>query len=142
MKRFLPLLIPLLVLAGCGGESRATLARQTEQAYWNDIHSAKLDKAYQLLTPGTKSQFSANDFRQSMFNFLQHTSGVTAQVKKVSVVGDCAQVSLDLISPLEPSGKFHVYQHLYWIDGGWHISDQNATLSQKYVPLTSCPTGA
>jgi len=124
-----------------GSQNRVALARQTEHSYWNDFGHYKVHPAYMLLTPGVRQALKEKDFQQAMIGLLTSTNGVTAAIGKITVVGDCAQAQLGLQSPKAPGQKLKVWQHLYWIDGGWHISDTNAEVSRAYTPLTSCPTG-
>lgn len=131
----------LVALAGCGGPDRVSLAKSTVHDYWYDVGHLQTAKSYQLLSPGVQGTISRRQYRQSIVSFLEHTAGVTAVVRKADVLGDCALVYIGLISPRAPSGQFKAHQHLYWINGGWRITDQLATISQQPEKLTSCPTG-
>lgn len=142
MKRPLPLallIIVCVIITGCGSD-RTAAARDTVQNYWYDIGHGKVKDAYSLLTPGTQQGLKLDTYTQTVFGFLQQTAGVKATVGHVDVVGDCAQVALALDSPKAPGGTLHAYQHLYWLDGSWKISDANGQLSQSHPKLT-CPTG-
>jgi hypothetical protein len=132
----------LLSLAGCGGQDRPKLAQQTVSSYWNDLEHLRVDQAYKLLSSGVRSGVSATDFRSNIYGFLQGTAGISAKIGKPEVVGDCAQVPVTLFAPRDPSGPLHGYQHLYWLNGGWKITEQNGGVTPKYSKLTSCPTGA
>lgn len=135
-------LAPLLVVAlsGCG-QDRTALAKKTVQDYWYDVGHLKLDQAYNLLSPGVQQTLTKSNYQQDLFGFLQNSNGISAQVSKADVVGDCALVSLGLMSPRAPGQSLKVQQHLYWINGGWRITDQDGTVSQRHETLKSCPTG-
>jgi hypothetical protein len=135
--------VPLLAiaLAGCGSSpDRTSLAKKTVSDYWSDIGRMKLNQAYALLSPGVQNQMSQTTFDQNVVSLLKGTSGVSAKVYTAAVVGDCSLVSLGLISPAAPA-PFNVHQHLYWIQGGWRITDSNGYVSRRAEKLTSCPTG-
>lgn len=133
----------LVSLSGCGsGADRSSLAKQAVHTYWDDVGHLKLGQAYALLSPGVQQSMPEKDFGNNIVGFLQSTAGISADVHKATVVGDCAQVALGLISPKAPGGEYHVYQSLYWLNGGWRITNPAGGTSQNPVTLTSCPTGA
>lgn len=133
--RYLALFGIILTTSGCagvagafGGQSRSALAQQTVNTYWSDVGHAKMSKAYGLLTSGNRAQRPLSQYSQDMFAFLTHVQGLKAKAGKPTVHGDLAVVPVALTSPLS-SGSFHAYQHLFWENGGWKISDQDGGLS-------------
>ena len=127
--------LAILTLVGCGtafgfgGQDRSALARTAVQNYWNDIGHGKVKVAYYLMTSGNRQTVTLTQYGQSMFDFLKGTEGVAATAGNASVNGDQATVPVTLRSP-KTTIKLHAYQHLFWEDGGWKISDPNGGLSQ------------
>ncbi|HLJ67963.1 MAG TPA: hypothetical protein VKX16_11445 [Chloroflexota bacterium] len=129
------LLLPLVLLlaaplAGCGGPDRTSLATSVVQTYWSDIGHGKFSEAYNLLTSGTRATINESQYTQNLMGFLEHLSGVSAKVGTPQISSDNATVPVTLRSPLAPSSPFRGFQHLFWQDGGWKISDTNGGLSQ------------
>lgn len=141
----LPLILALLLLAlgvaGCGGPDRAALARKTVSDYWSDIGHLKINQAYALLSPGVQAGLPKTQFQQNIVGFVQNTNGISAKIYKADVVGDCSLVTLGLITPLDPAHAAKVQQRLYWVSGGWRITDSNGYVNRTIQKLTSCPTG-
>lgn len=140
-----PLLaLPILLgLTACGsGQNRVALAQKTVSDYWSDIGHIKFNSAYALLSPANQHNMTRQDFEQNMFEFLRGTQGVSSQVKQAKVVGDCALVALDLHFPAAAGATLHAYQHLYWLNGGWRITEPDGRVTRQPTKLTSCPTGA
>ncbi|MGH2443403.1 MAG: hypothetical protein ACRDFX_09595 [Chloroflexota bacterium] len=135
----LPLI--LLIIAGCGSQNRSSLAQQTVKSYWDAVGHLKLSKAYAMLSPGDRTGFTQRDFRQSMFGFLTKTEGLSVDVGKPTLVGDCALVPVHLHAPAAPGGSYPAFQNLYWLNGAWSITTPSGGLTHE-SRLTSCPTGA
>jgi hypothetical protein len=132
------LLIVLVVsISGCGatalgfggGQDRQSLAQQTVRSYWSDINRGKFGKAYAMMTSGNRAARPESSYGQNLLGFLQGTGGVKATVGKATVSGDNATVPVTLHSP-KTTVPLHAYQHLFWQDNQWRISDQDGTLSQ------------
>ena len=116
-------------IAGCGGgQDRAALAKQAIVVYWSDVNHGKLGAAYSMLTSGNRAVTTFNAYRQNMFGFLTHVTGVTVTPGKPQITDDRATVAINLHSPAAP-GSFKAWQHLFWEGGGWRISDQNGGVS-------------
>ncbi len=129
-------------LTGCGGGAdRAALAKQTVNTYWSDIGHLQIDKAYDLLSPGNQQTVTRLSFRQNMIGFLESLEGVSGKATNAQVIGDCALVALTLNAPAAQGSSLHTYQHLYWLGGGWRITEPNGQTTQHPGKLTSCPTG-
>ncbi len=124
-----------------GGQDRVALAKQTVNEYWNYLAHVQIDKAYGLLSPGNQQAVSRSNYRQNMIGFLEGTSGVNATATHADVIGDCALVALNLHIPAAPGGVLKTYQHLYWIDSGFRITEPNGQTTLHPGKLTSCPTG-
>ncbi len=125
---FFPVL--LILLAACGGSAnRASLAKAAVTTYWKDVNSAKLDNAYALLTPGIQQSRPKSAYRQDMLGFLSTVGSVTPSVSKPSVNGDRAVVPV-LLTFSRQQKTLEAYQHLYWYNGGWRITDENGGVSQ------------
>lgn len=137
------LILPALVgLAACGsGQDRTALAKKAVNSYWYDIGHIKFDRAYDLLSPANQQAMTRQDFRQNMFDFLRGTQGVSSQAQAAQVVGDCALVRVDLRFPAATGATLHAFQHLYWLNGGWRITEPNGQVTRHASKLTSCPTG-
>jgi hypothetical protein len=128
------LILLSLTLAGCGTvslagnpPSRSTLAKRTIISYWSDINHAKMSQAYRLLTPGVREGITKADFANNFIGLLTNASTIGATVNNVQVNGDTATAKVTLTSPKDH--PLHAWQHLFWVNGGWHISDNNAFLS-------------
>lgn len=121
-----------VLLTGCGGKDRATLAQETVKNYWSDIGHGKIKDAYGLLSSGVRQQTTLAEYNQSFMALLTKTNGVAADVKKAEVHGDCAIVPVGLLSPKAPGEQFHVYQHLFWENGNWRITDPQGGVSQQH----------
>jgi hypothetical protein len=119
----------LMVLAGCGGPDRASLAKQTVKEYWTDVNSAKMANAYALLTPGIQQTRPKQQFTQDMFSFLATVGAVKPAVSNASVNGDHAVVPV-FLTFIKQQKTLQAYQHLYWYNGNWRISDENGGVSQ------------
>jgi hypothetical protein len=83
-----------------------------------------------MMTSGNQSARPLRDYEQDMFGFLEHVANVRATTGKPTINGNQAVVPVSLSSPLT-SQKLHAYQHLYWENGHWRISDENGGLSSK-----------
>jgi hypothetical protein len=130
LRRALPLLLlPALAVTACGSPDRAALARQTVQTYWSDIGHAKMQQAYNLLTPGNQAARPFDSYSQDMFGFLTSVASVYASVGSPAVKGDFATVPVTLHSP--KFAPLHAYQHLFWQNNQWYISDQNGGLTKS-----------
>jgi hypothetical protein len=110
------------------GQDKSALARQTVQTYWFDIGHGKINQAYGMLTSGNQAARPLKYYEQDMFGFLTHVAAVKATVGKPAINGSEATVPVSLNSPLTSQG-LHAYQHLYWENGHWRISDTNGGLS-------------
>lgn len=117
-----------LVVAGCGGQDRSALARQTVQQYWYDVGHMKLGKSYKMLTPGNRSETTISDYSQNMMGFIRQAAGLSATVGTAKVNGDQARVPVTLHSPLTSQPRA-ACQHLYWQNGKWYIGDEFGALS-------------
>jgi hypothetical protein len=129
-------LLALPLTAGCGtvslagsGPDRTALAKTTIQTYWRDITHGKLPSAYSILTPGVRAGLSQSDFSQNFIGLLTRSGSLAVTVGKVYVNGDNATARVKLTSPRDQ--PLHAWQHLFWVNGGWHISDNNAYLSKN-----------
>ena len=118
----------LFGLAACG-EDRSSLAKKTVQTYWQDIASGKTGQAYKLLTSGNRVHTDLKSYNADMLQFLTTTGGIKAKVGEPSVDDDHATVPVTLISP-KSAQNLNAYQHLFWENGSWHISDNNGGLSR------------
>lgn len=125
----------IVLCAGCGqfdmpgsGPNRSALASETVKSYWNYIDHAKIQKAYNMMTSGNRAARRLSDYSQDIFNFLEGTGGITPEVGHAIVSDDRATVPITLVSP-RTTAKLHAYQHLFWENGAWKISDQNGQLS-------------
>jgi hypothetical protein len=127
--RFVTFPVLLLLLAGCGGPDRAALAQQTVKDYWTDVNSAKMANAYALLTPGIQQTRPKQQFTQDMFSFLATVGAITPTVAKPSVNGDHAVVPV-FLTFVKQQKTLQAYQHLYWYNGNWRITDENGGVSQ------------
>lgn len=119
-------------LVSCGGGTdRSAAARQTVQNYWGDISHGKMSQAYNMQTTGARQTTTLANYSRNLFDFLQGTAGVRAVVGSATLNGDQAAVAVTLKSPKAPNPKsdLHAYQHLFWENGQWRISDQNGGLS-------------
>lgn len=114
---------------GFGGQDRSALAKQTVQNYWSDIGHGKVKVAYYLMTSGNRQTMSLTQYGQNMFGFLKGTEGVSATTGNPTVNGDQATVPVTLRSP-KTTIKLHAYQHLFWENGSWKVSDPDGGLSQ------------
>jgi hypothetical protein len=112
------------------GQDRSALARQTVQTYWSDIEHGKIGQAYAMLTSGNQAARPLKDYQQDMFGFLEHVASVRATVGQPTINGSQAVVPVSLASPLTRQ-KLKAYQHLFWENGHWRISDENGGLSSK-----------
>lgn len=128
--RFVPLPVLVILIAGCGGPDRAALAQQTVKEYWTDVNSAKMENAYALLTPGIQQSRPKTQFKQDMFAFLATVGAITPAVSKATINGDHATVPVDLTF-VKQQKTLQAYQHLYWYNGNWRISDENGGVSQQ-----------
>lgn len=131
MKISAVLVFPVLLvaLAGCGGQDRSALAKQVVKEYWSDINSAKMGSAYALLTPGIQQTRPKQQFSQDMFGFLATVGAVTPTVSKPAVNGDHAVVPV-FLTFVKQQKTLQAYQHLYWYNGNWRITDENGGVSQ------------
>lgn len=125
----LALLSALVLLAGCGSGHSAASAERAVHTYWTDIGHAKMQQAYDMMTTGNRAARPFSSYSQDMWNFLESTAGISVTVGKAEVHGDEATVPVALHSPKSP-GAFHAYQHLYWQNGGWKVTDENGGLSK------------
>lgn len=128
--RFLPIPVLIVLLAGCGGPDKAALAKQTVKDYWTDVNSAKMESAYALLTPGIQQTRPKGQFKQDMFAFLASVGAITPTVSKPTVNGDRAVVPV-FLTFVKQQKTLQAYQHLYWYNGNWRISDENGGVSQQ-----------
>jgi hypothetical protein len=122
------------LLSGCistfgSGPDKQALARQTVQTYWHDINHGKIKQAYSLLTPGVRSGLPESQYYQNMLGLLTNAGSITVGVRNAAVNGDQGTVGVTLYSPKTKPLK--AWQHLFWQNGGWLISDNNALLSQR-----------
>lgn len=128
------LLTLILGTAGCGtigfanGPDKAALAKKAVESYWNYAGHGKINQAYSMLTPGVRESLPKSQYAQNMIGLLTRAGSITAKANKAYVSGDQAQVRLTLYSPKDK--PFPAWQHLFWLNGGWHISDNNAYVSQ------------
>lgn len=124
-----------LLTTGCGGTGfasgpdRTALAKQTIKTYWADLVHGKFAAAYGLLTPGVRSGLQLKDYTQSMVGLLTRAATIQAHVKKATVSGNTATVKVKLTTPNDR--PLIAYQHLFWQNGKWRVSDNNAFLSRK-----------
>lgn len=127
MKRIPLLLVAsvcVLALSACGDSTdKPKLAQQTVVTYWADIGRAKFPAAYGMLTSGVRASLKPTAFEQAMFSLVQKTQGVWATAGKPDINGDRAVVPIGLHAASAPGGTYHVYQHLFWEDGAWKISE-------------------
>lgn len=116
--------------AGCGGsgDDRVALAKQAVTTYWTDVDHGKLLQSYKMLTSGTRSVTAFSSYRSNMIGFLQSVAGVHVVASSPQVSDDRATVPVSLFSP-KASGSLKAYQHLFWENGAWRISDQNGGVS-------------
>jgi hypothetical protein len=128
--RFLPIFVLLVLVAGCGGPDRTSLAKQTVKDYWTDVNSAKMESAYALLTPGIQQTRPKSQFKQDMFAFLATVGAINPSVSKPTVNGDRAVVPVNLTF-VKQQKTLQAYQHLFWYNGNWRISDENGGVSQQ-----------
>jgi hypothetical protein len=131
LRYHLALLLALICavsLAGCGDPDRSALAKQAVVTYWSDINHGKFNAAFEMLTSGERGVLTFSSYRQSMFGFLTHVSGVTVTPGDPQVTDDRATVPVGFHSPAAP-GTAHFFQHLFWENGGWKIADQNGGVS-------------
>jgi len=124
-------------LTGCGGLSlpgsgpdRSELAQHTVQTYWFEIGHGKVNQAYDMLTSGNQRTQTRDQYDQNMYGFLTSVAGVNVKAGKPYVNGDLATVPVSLYSPKSPL-PLKAYQHLYWENGQWRISDANGGLSHQ-----------
>ncbi len=131
MKRGIALLLGSLIittLSGCG-QDRTALARQTVQTYWNDISKARIHAAYNMLTSGNRQSMPFSTYDQDIMGILTQTAHLQATVGNPKVKGDNATVPVTLHS-IRTTKALPAYQHLYWENGAWRITDQNGGVSQ------------
>jgi hypothetical protein len=110
------------------GQDRSALAKQTVATYWSDIGQGKLRQAYAMMTSGNQAARPFKAYEQDMYGFITHVASLKATVGKPTINGDQAVLAVSLRSPLS-SQPLHAYQHLYWENGKWRISDTNGGLS-------------
>ena len=127
------LLALTLGTAGCGtigfaNPDKPALAKQAVQNYWNYATHGKINQAYNMLTPGVREGIPKSQYAQNMIGLLTRAGSISVKVKKVYVSGDNAQVSVTLSSPKDQ--PLPAWQHLFWQNGAWQISDNNAYVSQ------------
>jgi hypothetical protein len=121
----------VLVSAALGsGPDRAALARQTTTEYWSDIGHGKMLAAYHLLTSGTAQARPFTQYSQDMYGFVAGVAFIWATTGATEVQGDHAIVRVHLHSP-KTTRTLDAYQHLFWENGGWRISDLNGGVSQQ-----------
>jgi hypothetical protein len=119
----------VILIAGCGdSQNRSALAKQTVQTYWKDVGTMKLHTAYQMLTPGDRSNTTESEFSQNFVAFLKTTQGLTATVGQPIVNGNNARVPVTLHSPVTSVPKPGC-QNLFWQNGTWEITDDAGGLS-------------
>ncbi|HEX6506650.1 MAG TPA: hypothetical protein VF221_03370 [Chloroflexota bacterium] len=119
----------MIFIAGCGGPDRTALAQQTVVNYWTDVNNAKMTEAYKLLTPGIQQTRPKGQFTQDMFGFLSSVGAIKPTVSKATVNGDKAVVPVYLYF-VKQQKTLEAYQHLYWYNDGWRITDENGGVSQ------------
>jgi hypothetical protein len=120
-----------VVLPALGfGQDRVALAKQATTTYWSDIGHGKMRAAYQLLTSGTQQARPFASYSQDMYGFVASLAYVSATTGSVQVNGDRAIVRVHLHSP-KTTQTLDAYQHLYWENGGWRISDMNGGVSTQ-----------
>jgi hypothetical protein len=120
-----------VVLPALGsGQDRVALAKQATTTYWADIGHGKMSAAYKLLTSGTRQARPFNQYSQDMYSFLTGVSYVSATTGLVQINGDRATVRIHLHSP-KTTKTLDAYQHLFWEDGGWRVSDLNGGVSTQ-----------
>lgn len=124
-------------IAGCdrlgpfgGGPDRAALARKAVETYWYFIGHGQVNQAYDMMTSGNRRLQKRQDYDQNMFGFVTSMAGVSVKTSPASVNGDLATVPVRLYSPKAPGASLKAYQHLFWEDGQWHISDDHGGLSR------------
>jgi hypothetical protein len=123
------LVTAVVVLPALGfGQNRTALARQATVHYWSLIGHGKLTTAYHMMTSGNRQSITESDYQQNLYNFLTSVGNVWATTGKVDVNGDQAVVAVALHSP-KTSAVQKGFQHLYWQDGGWKITDENGGIS-------------
>lgn len=120
--------IKVFALGPFSQQDRQALARQTIQAYWSDVQHGKVTQAYALLTSGNQASRPLSNYTQDMYGFLEGTGGVQIAVGKAEVNRNFAVVPVTLHSP-KSTQNLHAYQHLFWEDGKWRITDPNGGLS-------------
>jgi hypothetical protein len=106
------------------------LAGQVTRTYWSDIGKGKMRAAYQLLTSGTQQARPFDQYSQDMYGFVTGVAYVWAGTGAVEIQGDRATVRVHLHSP-KTTRTLDAYQHLYWENGGWRISDLNGGVSTQ-----------
>jgi hypothetical protein len=117
-------------MSGCGNSvDRSALASSAVTTYWNDVNSAHMSKAYALLTPGLQQTSPKDQYTQNMFGFLASVGSITPRVGKPTVNSDRAVVPVFLTFSKQQK-TLEAYQHLYWYNGGWRITDENGGVSQ------------
>lgn len=126
-------LVMTALATACGDPNKAAMAHDTVARYWSDVSHAKFGEAYKLLTPGVQGAVPADQYAQNMMGFLSNAANVKVDVGKPVVAEDRAVVPVTMHSP-KTTAPFHVYQHLFWEDGGWHISDANGGVSHNSHP--------
>lgn len=139
IKRALVFLVVLGVaasLAGCdrfgpfgSGQDRVALARTTVETYWYDIGHGKMTQAYDMMTTGNRRLQKRQVYVQNMFGFVTSMAGVSVKTSHPVVNGDLATVPVRLFSPKAPGSSLKAYQHLFWENGQWRISDDRGGLS-------------
>jgi hypothetical protein len=119
-----------VVAPALGSQDKSSLARQATTQYWTDIGHGQIRTAYHMLTSGNQAAIPLSQFSQNMFDFLGSTAGVRAAASTTVVNGDLATVRVKLFSP-KTSVPLKAYQHLFWENGHWRISDPNGGLSTR-----------
>lgn len=128
LKRLALLLGAAWLLTGCGDPDRTPLARQVVQSYWSDISHNRPVQAFHLLTSGNRSSRQQSQFSQDILSYLLHERSLKATIGSASVNGDRATVHVTLTAPVE-RGPLHGYQHLFWENGSWRVTDYPGLLS-------------
>lgn len=127
----------LASIAGCGDPDKAALARQTVQTYWSDINHGKLKNAWDMLTPGQQQANPLSQWGANIFDFLKQSNGIKVKVGTASVTSTSdgtfasVPVHVSFVAAPDPRNDKSGYQHLYWQDGKWLISDESGTLTHR-----------
>lgn len=122
----------LIGLVGCG-QDRSSLAKQSVQNYWNNIEHAKMKTAWNILTPGQEQANPYGPWSTNLLDFLRTTNGIDAKVGEPVVSGDTASVPVTIRFHKAPAPRNdqHGYQHLFWDNGKWRITDESGTLTKS-----------